>query len=167
MVPSQYTDLPAVGSASWRSPVADAASLPTSGNRDGDARVTLNDQSIYVWKDSTMSWLQAATPAATSAITALNTDVSAVGPGAVVATIQPNVVSNTKLAQMPANTIKANATGVAADPQDVAINTLLDPYYVLKAGDTMTGTLVSPKISFNNTLDSMTLDIAWSTLNNR
>lgn len=39
--------------------------------------------------------------------------------------------------------------------------------YVKKSGDTMTGTLVSPKVSFKNTLDSFTLDVGWNVGNNR
>jgi hypothetical protein len=119
-----FINLPAQGAVEWKSPVPTAADLPTSNNRDGDARVTLNDQSIYVWKASSDAWLQAATPAATSAITALNTDVSATGPGAVIATIQPNVVSNSKLAQMPALTVKGNNTGVSANASDLTVSQL-------------------------------------------
>lgn len=82
-----YVRLPAAASKSWKTPVANAAALPITGNNDGDARVTLNDQSIYVWKAADSSWQQAATPAATSAITALNGEGSANGPGAVTLTL--------------------------------------------------------------------------------
>jgi hypothetical protein len=53
------------------------------------------------------------------AITALTGDVVATGPGSVVATIQPNVVTNAKLAQAPANTIKGNNTGSTANVTDL------------------------------------------------
>ena len=52
-------------------------------------------------------------------ITALTGDVVATGPGSVASTIQTNVVSNSKLAQMPANTIKGNNTGSTANATDL------------------------------------------------
>lgn len=36
----------------WRTPVADAAALPSSGNTDGEARVALDTGRIYVWNDT-------------------------------------------------------------------------------------------------------------------
>lgn len=126
---TQYFSIPTTGGLNWLAPVANAAALPVTGNVDGDARITLNDQSIYVWKESSSAWIQAATPAATSAITALNTDVSAVGPGAVIATIQPNVVTNSKLATMPTLTLKGNSTGVTANASDLttaSVKTMLN-----------------------------------------
>jgi trimeric autotransporter adhesin len=56
-----------------------------------------------------------------SAITALTGDVVATGPGSVSSTIQTNVVSNSKLAQMPANTLKGNNTGATANALDLTI----------------------------------------------
>lgn len=117
-----YIDLPAKASPRWKSPVANASLLPSLDNTDGDVRVTLNDQSIYVWKSGSSSWQQAATPAATSGITALTTDVMAVGPGAVVATIQPNVVINSKLADMATQTIKGRNTAGTGDPEDLTVS---------------------------------------------
>jgi hypothetical protein len=46
-----------VGASFWKNPVADFASLPASGNSPGDARNTLDDQSIYIWDGS--SWVLA------------------------------------------------------------------------------------------------------------
>lgn len=51
-------------------------------------------------------------------ITSLTTDVVAAGAGAVVATIQPGVVTNAKLATMANSTIKCNVSGGAATPTD-------------------------------------------------
>lgn len=61
-------------------------------------------------------------------ITALTGDVTATGPGSVAATIAANAVTNAKLAQMPANTIKGNNTGGTANALDLTVaqvNTML------------------------------------------
>jgi hypothetical protein len=54
-------------------------------------------------------------------ITALTGDVTATGPGSVAATIANNAVTNAKLAQMPANTIKGNNTGSTANAIDLTV----------------------------------------------
>lgn len=53
------------------------------------------------------------------AITSLTADVVATGPGAAAATIQPNVVTNAKAAQMVARSLKANPTNATANAQDL------------------------------------------------
>ena len=71
-------------------------------------------------------------------ITAITGDVVATGPGSVSSTIQPNVVSNSKLAQMAANTIKGNNTGVTANAADLTgtqVTALLSNF----VGDTGSG----------------------------
>lgn len=40
----------------WKAPVADAASLPTTANSDGDARVTLDTDEVWVWDDIGSRW---------------------------------------------------------------------------------------------------------------
>lgn len=60
-----------------------------------------------------------------SYITALTTDVVAAGPGSVVATIQPNVVTNAKLAQAPTHTVKGNNTAGTANVADLTMAQLL------------------------------------------
>jgi len=55
-------------------------------------------------------------------ITALTSDISASGPGSSAATIQPNVVGNSKLAQAPANTLKGNNTGSTANESDLTVS---------------------------------------------
>lgn len=52
---SEYLVLPAVGSPSWKSPVANLAALPATGNTIGDARVTDDTSSIYIWNGT--SWV--------------------------------------------------------------------------------------------------------------
>lgn len=56
-----------------------------------------------------------------SYITALTGDVTAAGPGSVAATIATNAVTNAKAAQMAANTIKGNNTGVTANSLDLTV----------------------------------------------
>ncbi len=61
-------------------------------------------------------------------ITSLTSDVVAAGPGAAAATIQTNVVTNSKLAQVPTNTIKGNNTGSTSNVLDLTaaqVNTML------------------------------------------
>jgi len=63
-----------------------------------------------------------------SYITALTSDVAASGPGSATATIQANVVTNSKLAQMPTLTLKGNNTGGTANALDLTVaqvNTML------------------------------------------
>lgn len=59
--------------------------------------------------------------AAGNYLTALTGDVVATGPGSVSSTIQSNVVTNTKLAQMATLTIKGNNTGGASNALDLTV----------------------------------------------
>lgn len=41
---------------SWKDSVADLASLPATGNSDGDARITRDTSNAYMWDTSSSSW---------------------------------------------------------------------------------------------------------------
>lgn len=45
------------GPTFWKDPVANEAALPLIGNTDGDARVTSNNEKIYVWDATTSRWV--------------------------------------------------------------------------------------------------------------
>lgn len=54
-----FINIPASGGQNWKQPVADASSLPITGNSAGDSRVTLDTSSIYVWDALNSSWVLA------------------------------------------------------------------------------------------------------------
>lgn len=112
------------GYFTWQSPVDDASMLPVFGNTDGAVKIALDTKGLYSYDALTGNWLLIASPAAATAMTALIGDVHATGPGAAVSTIQPNVVTNAKLAQMAAFTIKGNNTGSTANAADVLMSAL-------------------------------------------
>ncbi len=46
-----------IPSYAWRGPVDTFANLPTQGNTDGDARVVLADDAIYIWDEASQTWV--------------------------------------------------------------------------------------------------------------
>lgn len=53
---ADYSDK--IGTSPWRSMVTSFASLPLVGNRDGDARLTTDTYSIYIWNGTTQAWAE-------------------------------------------------------------------------------------------------------------
>ena len=93
-----------------------------------------------------------------SGITSLNGDVVATGPGAATATIQPNVVTNAKLAQAPANTIKGNNTGSTANEADLTptqVASMLSPYF------DSSGAAATVQTNLNNYINPTSMQFAW------
>jgi hypothetical protein len=89
-----------------------------------------------------------------AAITALTGDVVATGPGSVSATIQTNVVTNAKLAQMPTLTLKGNNTGGTANALDLTVSQV----------NTMLGTVTTIGTYDSQTSQANGLDIVGNTL---
>lgn len=86
-------------------------------------------------------------------ITALTGDVAASGPGSASSTIQSNTVSNSKLAQMPANTIKGNNTAGLANAVDLTV-TQVNSMLGLSNAITGIGTIDSQTPSSNGAVDA-------------
>ncbi len=103
---SQYINIPAFGSPFWKDPVINAAALPSLGNNNGDVRIALDSGIIYEWNGS--SWVAVASPGGSpSAIDGLTGDVSASGPGVVVATV--NAVGGQTAIDIASGVVLANA----------------------------------------------------------
>jgi hypothetical protein len=79
-----FINIPGSGAPSWKAAVPSASDLPISGN-NGDARITQDTDTIYVWNGST--WVAVATPGAAIALDGLIGDVLATGPGTAPATV--------------------------------------------------------------------------------
>ncbi|MFT3704630.1 MAG: hypothetical protein QM802_19855 [Agriterribacter sp.] len=98
-----------------------SANKPTATNSNALIGLVAlyRDTLTYVMHKGGGVWVAVGT--ASSGITSLSGDVSATGPGAASATIQSDVVSNTKLANMAAKTYKGRNTNSTGDPEDVSV----------------------------------------------
>lgn len=103
-------------------PIYPSAAFLPANEVDGFTAIVADTDTIYAYNAGTMTWLAVATPGAAIAIDGLTGDVTATGPGVVPATISAHAVTNSKLAQMPNNTVKGNKSGGTADPQDLALS---------------------------------------------
>lgn len=53
---SQIVNKPQLADNHWRSPVATKTDLPTTGNEDGDLRLVLDTNEVYVWDATNSNW---------------------------------------------------------------------------------------------------------------
>lgn len=105
----------AQASVSASAPLVDTAgvfSIPVSTNAV-DGYLSAADHTSFASKQAAGSYM-----------TALTGDVAAAGPGSSAATIQANVVTNAKAAQMAAHTFKGNNTGSTANALDLTATQL-------------------------------------------
>jgi hypothetical protein len=52
-------NIPGKGAGNFKQSVPTLADLPTTGNSDGDVRVVLDINALYVWDDGTLTWVTA------------------------------------------------------------------------------------------------------------
>ena len=104
--------------------------LITDGSSNVTASITTSTELSYV-HGVTSSIQNQINSITGSGITSLTGDVVATGPGAAASTIQANVVSNSKLTQAPADTIKGNNAASTANVSDLTgtqVTALLTPF---------------------------------------
>src|ERR1019366_8187347 len=106
-----FINIPDSGSPNWKAPVSTASLLPTTANSIGDVRIALDTGIVYYWNGT--SWVILVTPTPATGITGLLGDVTATGPGNVVATVvSVGVQSAGNIAgNFAAGTITANLIG--------------------------------------------------------
>jgi len=93
---------------------ANLAAFPGTGET-GKIYVALDTNKTYRWSGSVYVEIAATQP------TTLTGDVTGSGTGSFAATISANAVTNAKLAQMAANTVKVNATASTTNAQDLVM----------------------------------------------
>ena len=95
----------------------------------------------------------------------LTGDVTGSGTGSFAATIAANAVSNAKLADMGANSIKANATAATADPADLAVGT--NSVVGRVAGNIVAAQLVDAQVAAATLTNAKLANVATATLKGR
>jgi hypothetical protein len=100
-----------------------------------------------------------------SAITALTGDVVASGPGSASSNIQANVVSNAKLAQMPANTFKGNNSGSSSNAIDLTVAQALTLLGIRAGVTSLSSGTTSKAITFSTAFASTAYAVTAVMLN--
>ncbi|MFN5996465.1 MAG: DUF2793 domain-containing protein [Paracoccaceae bacterium] len=167
------TGLAAVATSGSASDLA-AGTLPAArfddtahGNRAGGALHAAATGSVA-------GFMAAADKTKLDAITGTNTgdqtitltgDVTGSGTGSFAATVAANAVGNTKLADMGANTLKANATAATADPGDLAVGT--NTVVGRVAGNIVAAQLVAAQVTDGTLTNAKLASVATATLKGR
>lgn len=104
-------------------------------------------------------------PLLTGGITSLTDDVTASGPGAAVATISANAVTNAKLAQVASGVFKARATASTGDVEDLSptqATALLDNFVGDSGAGGLKGLAPAPAAGDAAALKFLKADGTWS-----
>lgn len=141
----------AAGAAEWREPVANEAALPLSGNANGEARVTLDTDKIYVWDAASSRWVDTGITAAAFG-NAPNANGQTIGTDDSTANIRRRTIT-----LQPADA--TNPGGVSTTTQSFAgAKTFLDQVKIDEAsnqlvlGTTNTTTITAPNPAANRTV---------------
>ncbi len=141
-----------------------STALITDGSNDIISSITTATELSYV--HGVTSAIQTQINAITgSGITSLTTDVVATGPGTAIATIQPNVVTNAKLAQAAADTIKGNNTASTANVTDLTgtqVTALLTPMVGDSGSGGVQGVVPAPGAGTYAAGDFLAANGAWT-----
>jgi hypothetical protein len=137
------------------------------GNRAGGALHTAATTSVAGFMSSAdKTKLDAITGSNTGDQTiTLTGEVTGSGTGSLAATIAANAVGNTKLADMGANTIKANATAATADPADLAVGT--NSVVGRVAGNIVAAQVVDAQVAASTLTNAKLANVATATIKGR
>jgi len=141
----------AAGAAEWREPVANEAALPLVGNSNGEARVTLDTDKIYVWDATSSRWVDTGITAAAFG-SAPNANGQTIGTDDSTANIRRRTIT-----LQPADA--TNPGGISTTTQSIAgAKTFLDQVKIDEAsnqlvlGTTNTTTITAPNPAANRTI---------------
>ena len=88
---SIYINIPSFGSGYWKDPVSTATALPMLGNMQGDVRVTLDTDAIYIWSGA--AWVTATAGTGVASLNGLAGALSLVAGSGITVTPGTNTIS--------------------------------------------------------------------------